>query len=61
MPNRLSDIDSELDPEAIEFLKGLRVFVSGWWGDRCPERQPGCKVCQMWAMYDAFEMSFDPR
>ena len=62
MANRLSlDVDDELEPEVAKFLQDMRVFISGWYGDRCSTRQPGCKCCQVWSLYDAFEMSFDPR
>lgn len=62
MPNkRTPDIDDELEPEAAKFLQDFRVFLSGYWGDRCLDRQPGCKTCQMWALYDVVELSFDPR
>jgi hypothetical protein len=61
LSNRASDVDSELDPEVVAFLQSVRIFIAGWWGDRCAERQPGCKTCQMWALYDAFELSFDPK
>lgn len=25
------------------------------WGDRCPDFEPGCFSCQMWAMHDEIE------
>jgi len=58
MPNQLLD-NPRFDPETTKFLQDMRVFISGYWGDRCTERQPGCAVCRMWLLYDLFEIMHD--
>ncbi len=53
--------DHDFEPEVAEHLREMREHIGKWWGDRCSEQQPGCKICQMWAFYDAYLLQYDPR
>jgi hypothetical protein len=52
-------MSEELDPASAKFLSDMREYLTRHYGERCPDRQPGCKVCQMWAVYDLTEISID--
>jgi hypothetical protein len=43
---------SSEEPEAIEFLAAMRKFITEYFGGRCRERESGCPICEMWALYD---------
>lgn len=42
-----------------EFLQGFQGFITKHYGPRCPEPCAGCKVCQMWAIYDVFALQIE--
>lgn len=35
----------------------IEQAITEYWGDRCPETEPGCQCCDAWAEYDALVAS----
>jgi hypothetical protein len=57
--NGLDDYLDELNARHPEFDAQLAAVIEGtkrmldWWGERCPEYEPGCPCCEAWKIFDA--------
>lgn len=55
---------SDYDDFAIDIchvLPPVQEFVVKWYGERCPDYDPDCIVCQHWKMVDElFRNPFEP-
>jgi hypothetical protein len=48
------DAVDEFEADVIELVVHLERFIEKNYGPRCPEEEPGCPVCTMWACRDWF-------
>lgn len=33
--------------------------ITEWWGERCPDFEPGCATCRAWARHDMIAVILD--
>lgn len=49
--NIFEDLDYDIDDE----IKRRREWLTKWFGEKCPEFEESCIVCQLWKSQDDFE------
>ncbi|NNH67778.1 hypothetical protein [Rhizobium laguerreae] len=45
-------IETELPAVKVKASIPAAEEITADWGERCPDFEPGCFCCQMWAMHD---------
>jgi len=41
-------------PRMLEIRSVDIKFMNEFWGERCPDYDPGCPVCQAWRLFETF-------
>ena len=44
--------DAAFEAARADLLAHLDRFIEQMYGERCPEHEDGCPICEMWALRD---------
>jgi len=54
-----TNVISEAEAVASVSLTGMRSAIEQHYGERCPDHEPCCVVCQAWEAFDTLCRLFD--